>query len=98
MDWFEGHYAADRQDWRASPPLADDLAGVAPALVCTCEYDPLRPEGDEYAARLEASGVPVTHRVFEGLCHGVLGMGALVPAAQALMDECCSALSKELAP
>lgn len=92
MDWFEGHYQPDRQDWRASPLLADDLAGVAPALVLTCEYDPLRSEGDEYAERLEAAGVPVTHRCVAGLCHGVLGMGALVPAAQSLMDECCAAL------
>lgn len=96
MDWFERHYQPDRRDWRASPLLADDLAGVAPALVLTCEYDPLRPEGDEYAARLQAAGVRVTHRCVAGLCHGVFGMGALVPAAQSLMDECCAALRREL--
>lgn len=96
MDWFERHYQPDRQDWRASPLLAEDLAGVAPALVLTCEYDPLRPEGDEYAARLRAAGVPVSHRCIAGLCHGVLGMGALVPAAQVLMDESCAALRAAL--
>lgn len=96
MDWFEGHYRADRGDWRASPLLAEDLTGVAPAVVLTCEYDPLRAEGDEYAQRLSASGVPVTHRSYPGLVHGVLGMGAVVPAAQALMDECCTALRTAL--
>lgn len=96
MDWFEGHYGADRSDWRASPLLAEDLAGTAPAVVLTCEYDPLRAEGDEYAQRLEAAGVPVTHRSYPGLIHGVLGTGAVVPAAQALMDECCTALRSSL--
>ncbi len=96
MDWFEGHYGADRGDWRASPLLAEDLAGVAPAVVLTCEYDLLRAEGDEYAQRLEAAGVPVAHRAYPGLVHGVLGMGSLVPAAQALMDECCTALRRSL--
>ena len=81
MDWFEGHYGADRGDWRASPLLAEGLAGVAPAVVLTCEYDPLRAEGDEYAQRLRAAGVPVTHRSYPGLVHGVLGMGALVAGA-----------------
>lgn len=97
MDWFETHYQPDRDDWRASPLLADDLAGVAPALVLTCGYDPLGPEGDEYAARLEAAGVPVTHHHFPGLPHGGLGIGSIVPAAQALMDESCAALRAALA-
>jgi acetyl esterase len=97
MDWFEGHYRPDRGDWRASPLLVDDLTRVAPAVVLTCEYDPLRAEGDEYARRLEAAGVPVTHRMYRGLIHGVLGMGGVVPAAQPLMDECCNALRAALA-
>ncbi len=96
MNWFEGHYRPDRDDRRASPLLADDLVGVAPALVLTCEYDPLRAEGDEYAQRLEAAGVPVTHRFYPGLIHGLLGTGAIVPAAQPLMDECCRALRAAL--
>lgn len=97
MAWFEAHYGPDRDDWRASPLLADDVSGVAPALVLTCEYDPLRAEGDEYAQRLQAAGVPVTHRTYAGLSHGVLGMGALVPAATPLMDECCKAIREALA-
>ncbi|MGH8980534.1 MAG: alpha/beta hydrolase [Acidimicrobiales bacterium] len=96
IEWFEHHYRPDRADWRASPLHAEDVAGVAPAVVLTCEYDPLRAEGDEYAQRLDAAGVPVVHRSYPGLIHGVLGMGAIVPAAQPLMDECCAALRARL--
>lgn len=92
MQWFEGHYHADVTDWRASPLLAPDHSGVAPAVVLTCEYDPLRDEGDEYAARLATAGVPVTHRSFAGLTHGSLGMSAAAPAAGVLMNECTAAL------
>jgi acetyl esterase len=64
----------------ASPLLArrPDLARAAPALIVTAGLDPLRDEAVAYAARLEAAGVPVEHRCFEGTIHGfVLFAGAV---------------------
>lgn len=87
MRWFYGHYVEgsglDRTDPRLSPLLAADevVAGVAPALVITAGYDPLRDEGEAYAARLQACGVPVVHRPFPGQIHLFFSLGAMVPEA-----------------
>jgi cation diffusion facilitator CzcD-associated flavoprotein CzcO/acetyl esterase/lipase len=71
MDWFWDHYAdpVDRSDPRASPLLATDLAGLPPAAVFTCEFDPLRDEGAAYADALAAAGVEVRHHRCRGHVH-----------------------------
>jgi acetyl esterase len=69
MHWFGDHYAADPQDWRASPLRAESLSGVAPAHVITAEFDPLRDEGEMYAARLTEAGVDVTLERYDGQLH-----------------------------
>ena len=81
MRWFIAHYLAkpqDAEDWRASPARAKSLTGVAPALVITAGYDPLRDEGDAYAQKLRAAGVNVDHVTFGGMIHGFIPMGKLI--------------------
>jgi acetyl esterase len=81
MRWFIAHYLAkpqDAEDWRASPIRAKSLAGVAPALVITAGYDPLRDEGDAYAQKLRAAGVNVDHVSYGGMVHGFIPMGKLI--------------------
>jgi acetyl esterase len=78
MEWFCGHYLADKSqgaDWRVSPLRARDHAGLAPAVVCTAWFDPLRDEGAAYAAALNSAKVPSKHYAGEGLIHGFFSMG-----------------------
>lgn len=100
MAWFLQQYAApgtDLTDPRLSP-LRGELAGVAPAVVVVAELDPLRDEGLAYARALEAAGVPVTRRRFEGLIHGFLDMGRHSAAAQAAVEETCALFRAVLHP
>ncbi|MFT3854406.1 MAG: alpha/beta hydrolase [Ilumatobacteraceae bacterium] len=83
-------------DWRAAPMEAASHERVAPALIITAEFDPLRDEGEAYARKLEAAGVVATATRYDGLIHGFFGMGALVPAAKAAVEEAGQALREAL--
>jgi acetyl esterase len=52
-------------------------------VVVTAECDPLRDEGDAFAARLAAEGVRVVHRCEPGLRHGFVQGAELTSAAAA---------------
>ncbi len=77
----------DHTDPRVCPLMSNDLAGVAPAIVVVAQCDPLRDEGVAYAGLLEHFGVPVELLEAEGMVHGFLRMGSMVPAALAIVDD-----------
>jgi cation diffusion facilitator CzcD-associated flavoprotein CzcO/acetyl esterase/lipase len=94
MSWFFDHYVdpADRDDPRVSPLRAPDLSRLPPTVVVTCEFDPLRDEGDAYADALEAAGVP-TRRVFgRGHTHTSLTMVDIVLSGAPFRAEIGNAL------
>lgn len=96
MRWFWSHYLGDQAAGGladASPLRADDLSGLPPAIVVTAEYDPLRDDGDAYAARLRDSGVAVEHFTAQGLPHGFIGMADLVDSAGAYLDRLADLLA-----
>ena len=94
--WCYGHYAdaADRSDPRISPLRAGDLSGLPPAIVVTCEFDPLRDEGDAYAAALAAAGVPTEHVRARGHTHASLTMVDMVLSAEPIRARIADALRR----
>jgi len=86
IHWFWDHYAdpADRENPKASPLRARNLYGLPPALVVTCEFDPLRDEGAAYAAAMAAAGVSVRHLDCRGQIHtSVISVDMILSAAGA---------------
>jgi acetyl esterase len=98
--YFHDHYIADPAhdlDWRASPLLHPDLAGLPPAFVLTAGYDPLRDEGLQYAQRLTDSGVTAALVCFERQIHGFLPMGKVLDEANVAVQLCAAQLRQALA-
>ena len=99
MDWFFDHYTPDkakRGDWRVSPLRAASLAGLAPALVITAGYDPLRDEGRAYAFRLQQEGTLADLVEFGGMLHGFLSSPMLLHGARRGTSLAAAALHEAL--
>jgi hypothetical protein len=103
LAWFAGHYLGGRDpaDPALSPFYAADLAGLPPALVITAECDPVRDDGEAYAARLRAAGGQAEVVRYPGQLHGFFAMDLLFPAArraQLRAGEALAAAFGETAP
>ena len=99
MRWFIEHYVPerkDRLDWRASPLRAASLAAVAPALVVTAGFDPLRDEGEAYARRLREAGVRVDMICYGGMIHGFAPMGRLIETGNRAVAHIAATLREAL--
>lgn len=90
MEKFTAWYLPEeklKQDFRASPQLADSHSDLPPAFVMTAGFDPLRDEGQHYAKTLTAAGVPTQYSCYDGMIHGFLRMGGKLDAAITALDE-----------
>jgi acetyl esterase len=99
MEWFWNHYvpdAAQRVEPYASPLRAKDLAGLPPAFVITAEFDPLRDEGEAYAKKLQAAGVPTVLKRYDGAIHGFFAMGLLAQVARDAVGDAVAAVRRGL--
>lgn len=92
IDWFQAHYNPALTDPLASPWHVASTAGLAPAIVTTSGFDPLRDEGEAYAVRLREGGVPVTHLDEADLVHGYVSMDGVIPAADRAVGRILAAL------
>ncbi len=78
MVWFWDCYLSNEADGESpyvAPMLAEDLSGLPSAFVLTCEFDPLRDEGEAYAKRLQEAGVPTKHSRYDGMIHAFFNAG-----------------------
>ncbi|TCO48752.1 acetyl esterase [Kribbella antiqua] len=94
--WYWNHYLTDPADGQnplASPLLAESHADLPSALVITAEYDPLRDEGEYYAEKLHAAGVPTTLSRYDGMVHGFFAMSGILDGGQKAMSEAAEWLS-----
>ncbi len=92
MPWFWNYYLPEGEGAKAeaaakphASPLratAEQLKGLPPATVITAQCDVLRDEAEAYAKKLQAAGVPVAMKRFEGVTHEFFGMGAVLDKAK----------------
>jgi acetyl esterase len=97
MQWFWAHYLGAQdlgKDPYAAPARADSLVGLPPAFVATAEYDPLRDEGEAYAARLGEAGVEVSAKRYDGMLHDFLWTLGATPSGSGILDDLAAAFRR----
>ncbi|MFD6890812.1 alpha/beta hydrolase [Streptomyces sp. NPDC059957] len=93
---YAGDDPAVRGSFRVSPLRAEKFTGLAPAVIGTAQYDPLRDEGNAYAEALRDAGVDVFARTYDGLIHTFLNLFPVSPAADAAVTELYARLGERL--
>ena len=103
MKWFWDQYTTsveDRAEVTASPLRAtlEQLDGLPAALVINGEADVLRDEGEAYAEKLRAAGVPVTQVRYGGTIHDFVMLNSLhdTEASKAAVAQAVATLKAAL--
>jgi acetyl esterase len=99
IQWFLRQYLVRPEDGLlplVSPLKAKSLRGLPPACIITAEFDPLRDEGEAYAARLRTSSVPAETRRFDGMIHGFFQLAGIMDQGKKAIQHAAAALKAAL--
>jgi acetyl esterase len=99
IEWYLNHYLGktDRKNPDVSPIFDPDLKDVAPALVYTAGFDPLRDDGLHYAEKLRTFGVRADYEEFPGLVHGFILMTGVLDEARRATNRIIHDIRRALA-
>jgi acetyl esterase len=100
MEWFANHYlsVSEQANPLASPLLHPDLSGLPACFIATCEFDPLRDQGEAYGAALRAAGVHAENKRYDGLIHGIANMTGAAERGRTLVADVADRLRAALHP
>jgi len=91
MQWYWEQYLQGNehdQDPYACPSTAKDFSNLAPAIVVTAEFDPLKDDGVKYERLLRQAGVLTHYREYKGMIHGFANLGSITPTAALALSDC----------
>jgi acetyl esterase len=89
MEWFWDQYLQGdhhNNNPYAAPMRAESLAGVAPSIVITAQYDPLVSDSENYVEKLKSDGAEVIYEEFPGMIHGFFANVAATPSSHLALD------------
>jgi acetyl esterase/lipase len=100
MQWFFDKYLRSQAD-AANPYVAPlkvaSVTGLAPATIINAQIDPLRTEGEAYAAKLKAGGITVDQTTYAGVTHEFFGAGAVLDKAKLAVAQAAAGLKRGFA-
>lgn len=99
MEWFWDQYLQGDQHNEnpyAAPMRAKSLAGVAPSIVITAQYDPLVSDSENYCAKLKNDGADFIYKEFPGMIHGFFANVGATPAAHLALDFSAQEIVKRI--
>lgn len=92
MLWFWENYLGPERRAPAAELLGRDLSALPPTSLFLAAADPLVDEGLALADALVRAGVPLNCRIYDGMVHGFLHLGALTPKADEALREAANDL------
>lgn len=99
MRYFWHHYLNDSADGahpHASPLRASDFTRLPKTYLMTADYDPLRDEGEAFAAKLVQAEVDTMLVRYDDMNHGFMSWVGILDRADEALDAACAWLKAKL--